>query len=243
MTVPARGARPHRRPFEPTDLELEDSGVAELDWQGGVVRGDGASGNRLVLSDVEFNLGLQENVEFDVDCAFGYDNFGTRSRALVGEPLWTAMKLGLGDAHDDDGPSYAFGVQLGPRLPTIRSGRGVGYETLALAGLMDGRTHLVANLGGLVDPGAQIGSGRPTALLGGLDLDQDLDAQNTFSLLAELGGAYYVGPDPDDVHATLGISWSTARWLDLSLVGFAGFLPGGDRLGVFLGASPKVALW
>ena len=217
--------------------------MAQLDWQSGVVEGDGASGNRLVLSDFELNLGLQENVEFDLDGAFGFDNFGTRSRALVGEPLWSAMKLGLGDLHDDDGPSFALGVQLGPRLPTIRAGRGIGYETLLLAGLMQRRTHLVLNLGGLVDPGAHVGSGRPTALIAGLDLDQDLDATNTFSLLAELGGSYYVGPDPEDVHATLGVSWSATRWLDLSLVGFAGFLPGGDRVGGFLGASPKVPLW
>jgi hypothetical protein len=47
---------------------------------------------------------------------------------------------------------------------------------------------------------------------------------------------------PNDVHATLGVEYSVAAWFDLTLVGFYGFLPGGERAGVFLGVAPKWAL-
>ena len=235
--------RPHRHPFEPTDLELDDPGTLDIDHQTGWVHGEGDSGNRLVLSDFELDLGLRNDVELDLDGAFGFDNYGTSAQRLTGEPLWTAMKLGFGDDHDDGGTSFAWGMQLGPRIPTLNSGRGIGYEALVLVGISQRRAHWVANLGGFIDPGAEIGSGRPTAALGGLDLDLDLDERNTFSLLGELGAGYYLSSDPHDLHATAGIDWSPAKWLDLSLVGFAGFLPNGDRLGAFLGASPKLALF
>jgi hypothetical protein len=60
-------------------------------------------------------------------------------------------------------------------------------------------------------------------------------------VLAETGAGYSLGPDPNDVHGTLGIDLAATDWLDFSLVGFYGFLPGGDRYGAFLGVTPKFA--
>jgi hypothetical protein len=51
-------AGPARFRFEPTDLRLEPKGVAELDVQIGTTHGEGTSGNRVILPDFEFDLGL-----------------------------------------------------------------------------------------------------------------------------------------------------------------------------------------
>ena len=120
IIIPAL-AHANRHPqFEPTDLELEDPGTMELDLQFGFVKGTDA--HRLVLPDFEFDLGLLENLELDVD--------GTYS--IAGQPdgkpifldhsapdnLWVSAKVGLYDGRDDAKHAWAFGLQVGPKLPT-----------------------------------------------------------------------------------------------------------------------------
>ena len=57
LAWPAALARATPRPrFEPTDLEWENTGVAELDLQFGPVRGQGPW--RIVVPDFELDLGL-----------------------------------------------------------------------------------------------------------------------------------------------------------------------------------------
>ena len=65
---PASAAKHH---FEPTDLDLQDPGLVELDLQLGFARADGPW--RAVLPDAELNLGLSDRVEIDVDFALGVE--------------------------------------------------------------------------------------------------------------------------------------------------------------------------
>lgn len=232
-------ARPH---FEPTDLELEDPGVTELDLQFGVTRGNGDSGNRIFLPDFELDLGLLPNVELDVDGSFSIDRYDRATRSLAGDPLWTAVKLGLYDSREGAEPrAVAVGLQLGPRIPTI-GGRGVGYAALGLVGLTDHGRQFVFNAGGIIDPGDQITRGQSKSVVAGIDVSVDLDARGTWSLLGELSGAHYVSADPDEIVTTLGVAWGVTPNLDLSTVALADLLPGGG-IGVLVGASPKIALW
>src|SRR3954468_1791496 len=66
--APARRVRPL---FEPTDLELEDSGTVEADLQLGVVRGEEAS--RLVFPDLELDVGVTRDLEIDLDGAYAIE--------------------------------------------------------------------------------------------------------------------------------------------------------------------------
>ena len=101
-------ARPGRPRFEPTDLDLEEPGVAEFDLQVGPARSDGAPGNRMILPDFELDVGLLDNVEIDIDGAFAVERFDLPSRKYTGEPVWAAAKLGLFDSRTD-GPSMTCG--------------------------------------------------------------------------------------------------------------------------------------
>ena len=69
-------ALPIRRLFEPTDLEVEDPGVAEVDLQLGPIRGPNSW--RLVVPDFEVDLGLTREVELEVDGAVLADKPGAK---------------------------------------------------------------------------------------------------------------------------------------------------------------------
>jgi hypothetical protein len=237
------GARSRHRRFEPTDLELQTPGVAELDLQFGVTHSEGSGGNRLTMPDFELSLGLLHNLEFDLEGTFSLQGFDQAQPSLAGDPLWPSVKLGLYDARDDDADStFAVGLQLGPRVPTIGA-RGLGYAALALVGFGSPRTHVTLNAGGGVDPGDAITSGQSKSVVGGVDVGLDLDAKGTWSLLGELEVAHYASADPDELAATFGPSWSVSPYLDLSAIALVGFLPGGDRVAALVGCSPKVPLW
>lgn len=242
----ARQAAARRRPlFEPTDLEMEEVGSVELDLQFGVLRGEGAW--RAAVPDLELDIGLMPGVELDIDAAYAIEgsNDGPLTIDHTGpNDLWVCAKLGLYDDTDDDRPErgWAIGAQLGPKLPVARDAYGMGYEGLFLVGRHWGGDRLVLNIGGLVDPGAAVGSGRPIGVEGGLDLTVDLRG-TSFSLSGELGGVRFFSADANQLHATAGISWATTEALDISIVGLVGLLRGGDRGGVLLGVAPKFSLW
>jgi hypothetical protein len=235
--TPGRGA-PLRPYFEPTDLELEEPGVVDLDLQSGFTYGRRALGNRWVLVDVEVDVGLAPNVELDVDAAFADEALGDGTRQWRGDALWPSMKLGFADlragAH-----AVALGAQLGPRFATINGGAGAGYAALALAGWSWRALHLVLNGGFLVEPGATPTSGRPSGVLIGADLVVDLDAR--WALTAEIGGAALPWGGPGEAHHTLGLLWSPTPRLAFSVVFLEGIFPNGDRAGVLFGVSPKLA--
>ena len=240
-----RAAFAARHHFEPTDLALQDPGLVELDLQMGIAHSDGPW--RAVLPDAELNVGLSNRVEIDVDFAFGIEGRPHRAFTfdhLVTDNVWLATKLGIWDSRDEAaGTAWAFGLQIGPKLPVGTGAYGLGYEALLLFGRTLRTTHLALNVGALVDPGAEVARKRPIGVEMGLDLDQDLGRDSAFSILAEVGGIHWFTGDPDQLQATAGLQWSPSDFLDLSLSGMVGLPPGSDRFAMLLGVSPKARLW
>jgi hypothetical protein len=235
-----RGTRPL---FEPTDLELEHPGVVEVDMQVGAIRSQGPA--RAVLPDVELDIGILRNLELDVDGAYAIEGPATGPFSFdhpAPDSLWVSAKIGFFD-FEDEGASWAMGVQLGPKLPVAAGSHGVGGEALLLIGHAVGRTHLVLNAGAFADPAADATSPRPVGLELGLDLDQDIDAAGHWSLTGELSGVRFLSADPDQLLATAGFAYSPRETLEISIVGLWGFLAGSDRYGVLLGFSPKLHLF
>jgi hypothetical protein len=236
-------ARHRTSSFEPTDLDLEDPLTLELDLQFGPLFRDGEPDLRWFVPDFELQLGLTSRIELEVDGALSFDR-NSGHFTLTGDNLWTSAKLGLFADMDPNDPdrAWALGTQLGPMLPTAPHSFGTGFGALLLGARMAAPWHVVVNLGAMLSPIDRTQTLRSFVAVGGLDLDYDLDAQNRWSLLGEIGAGYSFGPDPHDLHATLGLDLSATPHLDFSLVGFYGFLPGGDRLGLLFGVSPKFDL-
>lgn len=231
--------------FEPTDLELEDPGYLDVDLQFGVVRGPGPY--RAVVPDAEIDLGVADDLEIDLDLAYGVEASGVSVFSAshgVADNAWLSSKVGLWSTRDPVAKTgWALGLQMGPKLPLANDAHGVGYEGLILLGRNIDRSHFVLNVGGLVDPGAAVLRKRPTAIEIGLDIDQDLDRDGVVSLLGEIAGVHYFSADPDQLQVTYGVQLEPEPTLDLSVVGLVGTPPGGDHYGVLFGFSPKFALW
>jgi hypothetical protein len=240
--VARRGVRPL---FEPTDLELEDAGILEIDVQLGAVRSPGPW--RLVMPDFELDLGILPNLELDLDGAYAIEGPQTGPFSLdhaAPDSLWPSLKWGVFDWTDDDArSSWAIGVQAGPKVPVQRAQRGIGAEALLLVGHAFTRTHLVLNAGAFIDPAPDASSGRPGGVEVGLDLQRDLGTGGRFSLQGELSGVWFWSGDPRQLLATAGATWSVTPTLDLSVIALAGFLAGSDRYGLLLGVSPKFRLF
>ncbi|HEY8924644.1 MAG TPA: hypothetical protein VIU64_09695 [Polyangia bacterium] len=238
-------ARTTRPLFEPTDLELEDRGVAELDLQIGGIRSQGPW--RAVMPDFELDLGLLPGLELDLDGAYAIEGPTTGPFSFdhaAPDSLWPCAKIGLYDAHDGSSRSgLAVGVQVGPKLPVAPGAHGIGVESLMLVGGARGHFHAVVNAGGFVEPAPSAGAARPAGLEVGLDLEEALDAAERFSLTGELSAVRFVSPDPNQLLATAGFTWSALESLDLSVTGLLGFLAGSDKYGVLLGVSPKLRLF
>jgi hypothetical protein len=228
--------------FEPDDLNLEHPGILDFDFQAGPLRGDSAGKTRLMLPDFEIGLGLTRNVELDVSGTFSLDESRGKPHLLSADPLWVGTKLGLFDEVDEQGNSWAMGVELGPRFPLIDAG-GVGFGLLGLVGFTHRRLTVVLNAGTLIDPGATRSAQHPTGLVLGLDFNQDLDAKSIWSLQSELGASYYLTSDPHELSFTFGATCSLTPRLDVSLTALGGVLPNTDHAGLLLGVSPELDLW
>jgi hypothetical protein len=243
VTATAReGVRPF---FEPTDLEMEEAGTIQADFQIGMIRGRDPW--RVVIPDFELDFGILPWLELDLDGAYAIEG-PTRGPFsfdhAAPDSLWASVKLGLIDRRNEKtGTAWATGVQVGPKLPAARHAHGVGVEVLWLVGFATERTHLVLNTGAFDDPSPDRQSGRPVALEVGLDLDQDLDPCGRFSLKGEVSAVYFFSSDPHQLASTLGPAWHPHPDFELSLVGIVGYLGGGDRYGVLLGAAPKFHLF
>ena len=238
--------RPHvRRHFEPTDLELEDPGTTELDLETGFVRSQGPW--RMVAPDFELDLGLAPWLELDVDGAYAIEGAPGKPFSFdhaAPDPLWPSLKVGLLDVADEEQTrTYALGAQLGPKLAVFPSKHPLGVEGLLLAGVGFGGTKLALNLGGFVDPSPDRASPHPIGIESGVDWEQDLDKAGRYSLGAELSSVVFVSDDPAQLQASFGPSYAATDWLDLSLTGLVGFLPGSDRYGLTLGVAPHFPLW
>ena len=230
--------------FEPTDLELENPGTLELDLQLGAIRGPDAS--RIVVPDFEIDLGILPNLELGLDGAFGVEGVPSGTPRFLDhaarENLWASLKIGVLDHRDASGDAIAVGFQIGPKLPVAPDAHGIGVEGVALVGRMAGRLHLVGQIGALVDP--RTGTmARPYGIEGGIDLELDLDARGTWTVLGELGAIWYGSPDASQLATTAGIQYALTPKVDVSVVGMVGVLAGSDPYGILLGISPKLALW
>lgn len=227
--------------FEPTDLEMEEPGLAELDLQVGAIRGRGPW--RAVLPDFEIDLGLLPNLELDLDGAYAIEgpDMGPFSfDHAAPDSLFPSLKLGLlDDADPGPGLAVAAGLQLGPKLPVAAGSHGLGFEALALGGVAWRGLHAALNVGGFIDPAADAATAAPKGIELGLDVDLKLDSSGQFALTAEASGVRFVSSDPDQLLTTAGVTWSVTERLDLSLVGLLGVLEGSDRYGLLLGLSPK----
>jgi hypothetical protein len=236
-------ARTGSRPlFEPTDLELEQPGIVDFDFQLGVIRGRDPW--RVVVPDFELNFGFLRNVELDLDGSYALE--GTSSSPFsqphaVPEALWPSVKVGVADWVDDQTTrAWALGFQVGPKLPIARGSQGFGLEGLALLGIMFRRTHFVFNAGALDDPRPSPTDSRPLGIEVGLDIRSSLDKDDTYAFLGELSAVHFFSPDPHQLLTTAGLSYSPFSYLDLSAVALLGWLNGSDRYGLLLGLTPKV---
>ena len=238
-------ARTTRPLFEPTDLELEDEGVVEVDLQIGGIRSQGPW--RAVMPDFELDVGVLPGLELDLDGAYAVEGPATGPFSFdhaAPDSLWPCAKIGLYDAHDrPSGRGLAVGVQVGPKLPVAPGAHGIGVESLMLVGAARGHFHAVVNAGGFVEPAPSAGAPRPAGLEVGLDLEQVLDAAERFSLTGELSAVRFVSSDPHQLLATAGLTWAALETLDLSVTGLLGVLAGSDRYGVLVGVSPKLRLF
>ena len=228
-----------RASFEPTDLELEDPGVLDVDLQVSSYRGDP---RRVVALDWEIDLGILPNVELGVDgtlSGLGPDGGAARPLRTTLDPLWVSMKLGLLDLRDPKtGKAWAFGVQLGPRLPLERA-TGLGYEALVLVGRRLPPVGLVLQGGVIGDPRLP-GAARAFGFEAGIDLTWALG--ETWAVIGELSAMRFVSADPHVLVATAGVARTTAL-LDIHVIAFAGVLGASDRAGVLIGLSPKIRLF
>jgi len=237
-------ARPRPR-FEPTDLEWEDTGVAEVDLQFGAIRSPGPW--RFVIPDFELDFGILPNVELDLDGAYAVEGPDSGSFSLdhaAPDALWPSLKVGIWNDFDAAaGRARAIGIQIGPKLPVAPGSHGIGGEGLLVLGGRIQNLNAVVNLGGFIEPAQDATSSRQVGVEAGIDLQAQIDAQNRFQWTGELATAYFISNDPKQLHATTGITWSATPNLDLSVVGVLGFFAGDDRYGVLFGISPKLRMF
>lgn len=245
MTEPCAASSARRPLFEPTDLELEDPGVLDFDFQLGLVRGQ--DNWRVVNPDFEFDFGVARNLELDVDGSYAIAGTPASPFAhpqALPDALWTSVKLGLVDWADDiTQRAWALGVQVGPKLPIARGNRGIGAEGLALLGLATGKLHFVLNAGLLLDPHPTADAPRPIGIEIGLDLNFALDRQQKYALTGELGAVRYLTAYPHELLSTVGFLFSPSEYVDVSVVSLLGWLNGSDRYGLLFGLSPKLRLF
>jgi hypothetical protein len=245
IALPAAvSARPRPR-FEPTDLEWEETGVAEFDLEFGAIRSPGPW--RFVIPDFELDFGILHNVELDLDGAYAVEGPDSGAFAWdhsVPDSLWPSVKVGLWNDHDyETKRARAIGIQVGPKVPIARGSHGIGGEALLVLGGRIYPLNVVLNLGGFVEPAQDATSSRQVGGEAGIDLELELGSQNRFQWTGELATAYFVSNDPNQLHATTGITWSATPNLDLSVVGVFGFLAGDDRYGILLGIEPKLRMF
>jgi hypothetical protein len=232
VLVPAAQAARRTRPlFEPTDVELEKGGTAELDLSFGFVKGSEAQ--RAVLPDFELDLGLLPHLELDLDGAFAIEGPPGQPFSFdhaSPDSLWLALKTG-----------YAWaGLQAGPKLPFAPGTHGLGFEGVALGSVRVGPIQMALNLGGFVEPRSDLGP-TPRGWEGGFDIV--LDLTDDWSLTGELATVQFAVGGSPQYSATAGVAWQANEHVELSITSLFGAGGTADRYGLMLGVSPKISLW
>jgi hypothetical protein len=240
------GAAKHPR-FEPTDLEIEKPGIAEIDLQFGPVRGPNAW--RFVVPDFELDLGLLDQVELDLDGTYSLEGVDVGKVGALffdhqsPDNLWPSVRVALGDWHNRSTDSwFALGIQAGPKIPIATGASGIGFEGLFLIGLKADPARVIVNTGAIVDPRLDSTNARATGIEVGADIQVDL-VPDHWAAIGELGGIYFTSNDQHQLAATAGIQWSATEQLDFSIVGLLGLASGSDPCGVLFGVSPKLEVW
>jgi hypothetical protein len=227
----ARAARRTRPLFEPTDVELEKGGTAELDLSFGFVKGSEAQ--RAVLPDFELDFGLLPHLELDLDGAFAIEGAPGQPFTFdhaAPDSLWLALKTG-----------YAWaGLQLGPKLPVAQGTHGLGFEAVAVASAEVGPMQMTLNLGGFLEPPSNEGP-TPSGWEGGFDMVFKLT--DAWALTGELATVQFSAGGTPQYSATAGVTWSPSDHVDLSVTTLFGAGGAADRYGLMLGVSPKIAFW
>ena len=240
-----RKAEAQQQHFEPTDLELEEPGTLDLDFQYGIVKGPG--GPRLVTPDFELDLGITKIFELDVDAAYGIVRptvFTNAKTSTFVDNIWVSTKLGLWSTHNLKArSSWGVGLQAGPKIPLAPGAHGLGYEALLLVARNIQRSQVVLNAGGLIDPGPHITGKRPIGAELGLDYVQGIDKDSTYEFISDIGAVLYFTGEPVQLVFTAGFQYEPFDELDLNIVGVLGLPPASDQYGVLFGVSPKFHLW
>jgi hypothetical protein len=236
--LPARAEarRFYRARFETEALELELPGEIEVDGQVGGFYGDGSDGTRVLAPDLEIDIGVVKWLEIDLDGALSFTQLETNQRKLAADPLWLSARVDALNWRDQDSDAnFGIGLQLGPRLPSVHTPKGVGFAGLVLIGGGTQALHLVANVGTLIDYGQQLG------LIYGVDAEYELSER--WSLLADFAGAYYLRGDPQQMLIDAGVTFKPTPRLALSLLAIGGPFVHGDRAGGLFGVSYSFQAW
>src|SRR4051794_24732812 len=101
IALPATVSARTRPRFEPTDLEWEDTGVAEVVRQFGAIRGPGPC--RFLGRDFELDSGIHHNADRDLEGAYGVEEADRGAFACghaAADGLWPSLMLGLWDDYD-----------------------------------------------------------------------------------------------------------------------------------------------
>jgi hypothetical protein len=233
---PAEARRFYRARFETEALELELPGEIELDSQAGAYYGDGRDRSRLLVPDLEIDVGVCAWLEIDLDAALSITRFETRHARLAGDPLWLTARIDALNWKDSEtDTSFGIGVQAGPRLPSVATPKGVGVAALLLVGGGTRRLHLVTNVGTLID------YRQKPAIIYGLDAEYEIGQH--WSLLGNFAAAYYFGGDPQQLLLDAGFSYKPSERLAFSLLAIGGPFVHGDRAGGLFGVSYSLQAW
>ena len=238
-------ARPRPR-FEPTDLEWEETGVAEVDLEFGAIRSPGPW--RFVIPDFELDFGIHHNVELDLDGAYAIEGPDSGAFAFdhaVPDSLWPSLKIGIWDDHDyETHHAQAIGIQIGPKLPVAHLSHGIGAEGLLMVGgSLQGRERGA-------QPGRvhRTGAGRASPTARSASRRASISRCSWTRRTGSSGPASWRRRTSSRRIRTsctrpTGITWSASPNLDLSVVGVFGFLAGDDRYGVLFGIEPKLRMF
>lgn len=235
--LPARAEarRFYRARFETDTLELELPGEIEIDSQVGGFYGDGHDGSRLVVPDVEIDVGVLEWLEIDLDAALVVSQLEPEQVMLVGDPIWLTARVDAFNWQDaETGATFGIGMQAGPRLPSVQTPVGVGFGALLLFGGGTRDLHLIANVGALLD------YHQKRAVLYGIDVEYELGEH--WSVLGNFAAAYYFG-DPQQLLLGAGGAYKANKSLAFSLLAVGGPFVRGDRAGGLFGVSYSFQAW
>lgn len=243
LAMPAQAST--RRPvFEPEDLEMEHAGVIDLDVSAGV--GHDGQSNRLVAPDFEFDVGLGWRTELDIDGTYSWVTPGRtlyRPAALAVDNLWVALKHELWTDRDEGvraERAMTFGLQHGVRVPLVRESAGLGYEALALLGLVAPGRMVVCNFGAFVEPKVVALNARPWGLLAGVAVKQDLDARGRWQFMGSLAATAFGLDGTAEAVAAAGLNRVFGDPVEVYVQGMYGWLAGGQGYGVVVGVSPRL---